>query len=413
MLSQENNELLTRTGPGTPMGKLMRRYWIPALTSERLPQRDGPPVRVTLLHEKLVAFRDSEGHIGLVQENCPHRNASLFFGRNEENGLRCVYHGWKFDVTGTCVDMPSEPPGSTFKNKIRLAAYPCIERAGLVWTYMGPPEAKPSFPDIEWTAVPSSHRHVTRYLQECNWLQALEGGFDTSHLAFLHRGDGSMPDGVDYSVPSRYEVLPIDCGFVAGTCREGKAGIDDWTTSVMLMPFHKLISVQPLGAHVWVPVDDHNTMNYSIEYWPDRALQGSDLAASEEGFFIHPERMPGSDRAVANKDNDYLIDRELQKSGKSFTGIKGIGRQDGAIQESMGPISDRTTEHLGVSDTVIARMRRWMLQTLRDVEAGKTPPGLDPAGYRVRGARFSLPREGSFEGAVDEFVRVGSTVHTE
>src|SRR3954463_3013755 len=176
MLSREDNELLTRTGPGTPMGELMRRYWFPVLLSEDLPKPDCPPKRVTVMDEKLVVFRATDGRVGLVDERCPHRGASVFFGRNEENGLRCVYHGWKFDVDGRCVDMPSEPSESSFKNKVRIASYPCIERAGIVWTYMGPPERKPGFPELEWAAVPDSYRYATRHIQECNWLQGVEGG---------------------------------------------------------------------------------------------------------------------------------------------------------------------------------------------------------------------------------------------
>src|SRR5665213_1585771 len=185
MLSREENELLTQTGPGTPMGRLIRRYWLPALFSHQLPAPDGDPVRVRLLGERLVAFRATDGRIGLIAEQCPHRTASLFFARNEECGLRCVYHGWKFDLDGNCVDMPSEPPESNFKHKVRIAAYPCRERGGVVWTYMGPPELMPDFPWLEWAEVPETHRFVTRHLQECNWLQAFEGGFDTSHLTFL------------------------------------------------------------------------------------------------------------------------------------------------------------------------------------------------------------------------------------
>ena len=410
MLSREENELLTRVGPGTPMGALIRRYWVPALFSSQLPEPDCPPVRVTLLNEKLVAFRDSKGRVGLLDERCPHRTASLFYARNEECGLRCVYHGWKFDIDGKCVDLPSEPPGSAFVHKISITAYPCIERGGLVWTYMGPPETKPEFPDLEWTMIPDSYRYITRHIQECNWLQALEGGFDTSHLSFLHRGDDGNPDGVRQSVPIRYEVLPMDFGFAAGTCREGRNGATDWTCSIMLMPFHKLISTSPIGAHVWVPIDDENTMNYCIEYWPDRPLSAADLADSKDSFFIHPELLPGTERPVANKGNNYLIDRASQKSGRSFTGIKGIGRQDCSIQESMGPIADRTIEHLGASDSVIIKLRRLLLQTLRDFGAGKPLPGLDPAAYRVRSSRFTLPPGMDFAKAVDDYVRIKEAV---
>ncbi len=407
MLSRDENDLLTRTGPGTPMGNLMRRYWIPALFAKQLPEPDCPPVRVKLLSERLVAFRDTAGRVGLLDERCPHRTASLFFGRNEECGLRCVYHGWKFDVEGKCVDMPSEPPGSSFMHKISITAYPCIERGGIVWAYMGPPEEKPAFPDLEWTAVPDSHRYATRHLQECNWLQALEGGFDSSHLAFLHRGTVGSP-----RVPTLYEVIAADYGFVAGTGREAGDGMTEWAANVLLMPFHKLISTEPLGAHVWVPIDDENTMNYSIEYAPDRPLGEAEMAKSKQWGHIHSECLPGSDRTVLNRDNDYLIDRALQKKAdKSYTGIYGLGMQDCGIQESMGPVADRTIEHLGVSDTVIIKLRRLLLQTLRDFEKGANNlPGLDPAVYRVRSGRFKLPEGRAFAEGVDAFVKIKQPV---
>src|SRR5262245_9251529 len=226
MLSHKDNELLTRVGAGTPMGELMRRYWIPAAFSHQIAEPDGPPVRVKLLGERLVAFRDTKGRVGLIDERCPHRTASLYFGRNEECGLRCVYHGWKFDIEGRCVDLPSEPPGSTLQRKVSIKAYPCLERGGVVWAYMGPADAKPEFPDLEWTRLPESHRYVTRHMQECNWLQGLEGGFDTSHLSFLHAGTAESSVRI---VPSRYEVVAADFGFIVGTGRDLPDGQISWT----------------------------------------------------------------------------------------------------------------------------------------------------------------------------------------
>ena len=193
MLTRAENDLLTQTGPGTPMGNLVRRYWIPALLSQELPKPDGPPLRLKLLGEKLIALRDSSGKVALFDPRCPHRGADLFYGRNEECGIRCVYHGWKFDVEGNCVNMPSEPAETSFKHKVKITAYPCLERGGVVWTYMGPPEVKPAFPELEWTALPESHRLAARRLQECNWFQGYEGGWDTAHLPFLHRGDTRFP----------------------------------------------------------------------------------------------------------------------------------------------------------------------------------------------------------------------------
>ena len=189
MTTPEQNQVLTRTGPGTPMGDVFRRYWIPMLLSSEIAERDGEPVRVKLLSERLIAFRDSSGRIGLIDEFCPHRRVSLWFGRNEEDGLRCPYHGWKFDVSGQCLEIPSEEPGSRLCEKVKLKSYPCVEAGGVVWTYMGPPELRPPLPEFEWMRMPSAQRHVGKRLGECNYLQAMEGGIDSSHVSLLHSGE--------------------------------------------------------------------------------------------------------------------------------------------------------------------------------------------------------------------------------
>jgi len=412
MLSYEDNQSLIRTGPGTPMGSLMRRYWIPALMSEQIKEPDCPPVRVRLLSENLVAFRDTKGRPGLVAEACPHRLASMFFARNEDAGLRCVYHGAKFDVFGNCVDMPVEPATSTYKSRVRIAAYPCIERAGIVWTYMGPPELQPGFPALEWTLVPDSHRYVTRHIQECNWLQALEGGFDVTHLTFLHGGSS-----VEHrTIPPYCEVIPIPGGFIAGNGRDIGGGQQQWSASIMLMPFHKLISAvpPPVGAHIWVPIDDENTMLYSVDYDATRPLRDDEMQRSYNWEHIHTENIPGTDYAIRNRRNNYLIDRDLQKSGTSYTGLMGFGIQDCAIQESMGPIADRTQEHLASSDAMIVKLRRMLLQTLKSVQQGGTPPGLESHHYHVRPGRFKCAGSEPVEQCALAFVnsappeRVGS-----
>ena len=213
MLTREENELLTRVGAGTPMGTLMRRYWVPAVFSQQIAAPDSPPVRVRLLGEDLVAFRDSQGRVGLIDEACPHRTASMFLGRNEECGLRCVYHGIKFDVTGACVDVPCLPPNTpdnqiqAIKKKMAIKSYPCVEKGGVVWTYMGPAELQPEPPDLEWARMADNQRHATRNIQECNWLQGMEGGFDAPHLTFLHCGTAEASRRI---VPSIYEVVPMD-----------------------------------------------------------------------------------------------------------------------------------------------------------------------------------------------------------
>jgi phthalate 4,5-dioxygenase len=415
VLPRDENELLTRVGPGSAMGALMRRYWIPAAFSHQIAKPDSPPIRVRLLAENLVLFRDSQGRVGLLDEKCPHRTASLFFGRNEENGLRCVYHGIKFDVEGACVDLPCVPQMSdahraNAQKQLAAKAYPCVERGDVVWTYMGPAEQKPEFPDLEWTVIPSSQRYVTRHIQECNWLQALEGGFDATHLTFLHGGENDASRRI---VASLYEVIPTDFGFVVGTGRDRGDGTIMWNMNVMLSPFHKIISSIPHAAHVWAPIDDENTMLYSADFHPSRPLTEQELARSKADLGIHTENIAGTDHAVRNRANDYLIDRALQASGKSYTGMKGFGTQDCAIQESMGPIADRACEHLLACDAAIVKIRRLLLQMLKDHAAGKPLPGMNPASYRVRSGRFEAKKGIPFADAMAEFVRLDTPIAAE
>ena len=416
MLTQGENELLTRVGPGTPMGALMRRYWIPAAFSHQIQNPDGPPVRVRLLGENLVLFRDTEGRIGLLDERCPHRTASLFFGRNEESGLRCVYHGLKFDVEGNCVDLPCVPQmndahKANIQGQLRAKAYPCLDRGDVVWTYMGPAVHKPEFPGLEWTVLPSSRRYATRHIQECNWLQALEGGFDATHLTFLHGGGESDPSR--RIVATLYDVVPTDFGFVVGTGRERSDGTILWNMNVMLSPFHKIISSIPHAAHVWAPIDDENTMLYSVDFHPSRPLTEEDLARSKTSLGIHTENIPATDHAVRNRANDYLIDRELQASGESYTGMKGFGTQDCAIQESMGRVADRTAEHLLACDAAIVKIRRLLLQMLKDHATGKPLPGMNPASYRVRSGRFEAAKGVPFADAMNQYIRRDTPIAAE
>ena len=398
MLSSKENELLTRVSPGTEMGALMRRYWIPATLSHLIPKPDCPPARVRLLGENLVAFRDSDGMPGLLDERCPHRTASLFFGRNEECGLRCVYHGWKFDIEGNCVDLPSEPPASGLQRKVRATAYPCVEHGGIVWCYMGPPDQKPPEPNFEWARLPESHRLMSRQTMDCNWLQGIEGGFDSSHLGFLH---GGVVQGDITRRPSIYEIVSTEYGFVAGSGRERDDDLTFWSANVMIMPFQKSIASVPVGVHLWVPIDDESTMQYVVDFRHDRPLTNKDIARETSWNGIHSENISGTDRPIRNKDNDYLIDRELQASGKSWTGIKGLGTQDNGIQETMGPVVDRTIERLGLSDTAIISLRKLYLQTLKDLDAGMNLPGLDPSTYQVRGSRYTAPKGLPFSESMD------------
>ncbi|MFM9967125.1 MAG: Rieske 2Fe-2S domain-containing protein [Burkholderiales bacterium] len=421
MLTREENDLLTRTGPGTRMGDLMRRYWIPALLTDELPAPDSPPKRLTLLGEKLVAFRDTKGRVGLFDERCPHRNASMFFGRNEEEGVRCVYHGWKFDVSGQCVDMPSEPAESNFKRKVQITAYPCIERGGVIWTYMGLPELKPAFPDLEWTEVPAANRYTTRRLQESNWLQGYEGGWDTAHLPILHLGDtqnsnffsGKGKEALR-GIPALYEFIPTEFGFVYGRGRKNPEGGLNWECALMFMPSWKMF--QPFaGADnritllAWVPVDDENCTLWGVEYHPRRALTEEEMTWSKTYHYIHVELEPGSERPVRNRDNDYLVDRAKQKSG-SFTGVLGLGLQDSAIQESMGTICDRTREHLSPADVVLVKLRRHLLRVLDDMQSGAALPGMDAQSHLLRPGIIPLPEGQALESKLRESLGIATPV---
>jgi phthalate 4,5-dioxygenase oxygenase subunit len=408
MISREENELLTRVGPGTPMGELMRRYWIPALLSSELPEPDCPQVRVKLLGESLVAFRDTGGRVGLLDEFCAHRRTSLFLGRNEEGGLRCVYHGWKYDVEGNCVDMPCEPPETNFKDHIHLKRYPTVEIGDVIWAYMGPKEKMPVLPKFEWTQVPKTHRNVSKTWEECNWLQALEGGLDTAHIGFLHYGlppaarvsDGAKNFRLTAQAP-KLEVELTDYGFLyAGIRPLGEDGNHIYVYQC-IMPFHKYhapptgkrggnraeIKKMTMAGHAWVPMDDENTMGFNISYsFGEEPLAGPALGG------VGPETIDikGGFRKRQNKDNDWLIDRQIQKT-KSFTGIDGIAMQDHAVQESMGPIVDRSQEHLGSIDKAVVAARLTLLKAVRTVQAGGDPPGVGSSYYWARAVERVLP----------------------
>jgi phthalate 4,5-dioxygenase oxygenase subunit len=382
MLSAQDNEMLARTGPGTPMGELFRRFWLPALLPSELPEADCPPVRLRLLGEDLIAFRDTSGKAGFVANACPHRGASLFFGRNEEEGLRCVYHGWKFDTTGACVDMPSEPAESNFKGKVRVQAYPSAEFGGIVWIYMGPKEKQPPLPLYEWYL--GNHEFeptIYKWMQECNWAQGQEGNIDTAHVTFLHRRfenfgfRGTNPDLAPY-----LEVMPTDFGFVYGGRRVTPEGKYYWRCTPYAMPgFTTIPGASAIGAGFFVlPVDDEHCW-----WWTISPRRDSPTAPGNNG---HPylELIPGTWRMTRNKDNDYQIDREMQQT-VNYTGLPTNRTQDAAVIESMGPVMDRTREHLGRSDAAIIYMRRLMIEAAEQLQQGIEPAILlHPEWSRVR-----------------------------
>jgi len=404
MLSREENELVTRVGPGTPMGDTMRRYWLPALMTRELPEPDCPPVRVKLLGEDLVAFRDSEGKIGLLDELCPHRRASLFLGRNEECGLRCVYHGWKFDTSGRCVDMMNEPEELGFKAKIRTTSYPAIEAGGLVWAYMGA-GASPPPPHFAWTQTHERRRHVSKVIQESNWLQGLEGGIDTSHAPILHRlvsADSKRPGfkPKDPFVRGKAPSLVVDLTDY-GYRYAGVRPLDESEQHVrayhFILPFHQIRPSRdehgtPLNAgHIWVPMDDESTMVYNwVVTARDEPLPEEERLERRLGN--GPDTVDQTTfRSRVNRRNNYLLDRHVQKT-ETFTGIDGINLQDRAVQESMGPIVDRSKEHLGPADKAVIQARRLLLEAVRTVRDGGTPRGVAPTYYTLAAAEGVLPR---------------------
>jgi phthalate 4,5-dioxygenase oxygenase subunit len=395
------------------MGKTMRRYWMPALLSMEIPERDSAPIRVKLLGEELVAFRDTSGKIGLVDEYCPHRGTSLWLGRNEEGGLRCVYHGWKFDVTGQCTDQMNEPDQFDFKHKVQANAYPTLELGGLVWTYMGPADKKPPPPNFEWTRVPADHLTLTKVVQECNWLQSLEGGLDTSHAPIMHRRlrDGVTAPGTAFSStfvqakPAVLELNETDYGYryfgvrPLGEDRQYVRGYH------FIMPFTQLRPPGPdlneVHGHHWVPIDDGNVMVYNWYYSYGNeplAEEARDPQVSGNSFTTDIDVNNGF-RSYRNKSNHWDIDRQVQKTD-TFTGIYGINTQDRAVQEAMGAVVDRTKEHLGPADKAIIVVRKMLQQAVATVANGGDPIGLSDIYYDIRAAECDLKADEDWRAAL-------------
>src|SRR5947199_2329358 len=412
MLRREQNELLTQTGPGTPGGLRFRRYWIPALLASELPENEWPPVRVKLLSERLLAFRDTQGRYGLIDEFCAHRGVSLWFGRNEENGLRCPYHGWKYDIRGRCVEVPSEPAESGYCKRIKLKSYPLVECGGILWTYMGAPDRQPPLPEFEVALVRAEQRYIAKRLQESNWLQALEGGIDSSHVSWLHRGDlNSDPlfkgaKGNQYNLNDArpvFEVVESPGGLYIGARRNAEGENYYWRITPWVMPSFTMIAPRgnhTVHGHFWVPIDDENCWTWSFDYHPIRELTAAEVTAMREGKGIHVTYVPGSYRPSANKDNDYMMDRAAQKAGRYYSGVAGIAMQDASLQESMGPVVDRTKENLVSTDNGIIMARHRLLRAIKDLmDKDVTPPGVDIAHQRVRSASIILSQNQSFKEA--------------
>jgi len=398
MFSREENEFLTRVGPGTPMGELMRRYWIPALLSEEISAPDCPPVRVSLLGEELVAFRDTKGKIGLLNEHCSHRGTSLFFGRNEECGLRCIYHGWKYDVEGNVLETPAEPGDSDFKKKIHHPAYPCKEVAGMVFTYLGPRDKMPLFPEYEWVKLAADRMHVVKSFLDCNYLQGLEGDFDSSHTTFLHCNNLKDLARLNRDGAPELEAEETAYGMRAISIRKLDADSNYVRISPFILPSFAIVpgpataKFQETDARAfrfWIPIDDRRTWFY--------ILNMRDTPFTSEEKKAARTWTDADYRRVRNSGNDYLQDREHQRT-VSYSGIKAVipAEQDGCATESMGPIYDRSKEHLGYSDKTIIALRRLLQKAARDVQEGKEPPHVirNPAANdfsRLRASKGVVP----------------------
>ena len=417
MLTAEDNETLTRTGPETPMGQYFRRFWQPVALSRELPEADGPPLRVTIMGEELIAFRDSLGRVGLIDRRCPHRGADLFYGRNEECGLRCVYHGWKFDVTGKAVDLPNVPPGVRHHDTVRVTAYPTREYGDIVWAYLGPEtENLPEVPRLEFGLVPAGSRYVTKQLMECNWAQAMEGDLDTSHFSFLHMPAPSVPSNSNPDAPAdekrlawirndpmpKFSIREHEVGFIVGGARAADPSETYWRITQYMLPAHgtgpSTLPGETYFGFTLVPVTDVATWMYCYAWNPERPLGEAErrkMAEQGHGIIarVGPDYVP-----VANRSNEYLIDRTRQKQS-TFTGVPGLAEQDIMIQQSQGFIADRTKEMLTATDAAVVRFRRTVLAAAKAVaETGVEPDAVRmPDAYRTRPGSWIAAEGTSFE----------------
>jgi len=435
MTTARENEILTRVGPGTPMGALMREYWMPVGYSSEV-KADGPPLRLMALGEKLLAFRDSAGRLGIMDHRCPHRCASLFYGRNEDNGIRCIYHGWKFDVDGNCLDQPNLPEHQVFKHKVKAKAYKATERYGLMWLYMGARDVAPPFPDFELNELQQSEITLSMLQQEYNWLQGLENDIDTSHFGFLHLGSADPADiepgqthfylSADRAPQFHIEDTPL--GLMYGAYRPADPGNTHWRLAQYIYPFWVIPPAGMLAELIvmkgYIPMDDTHTLVITIQRKgagrrPSHLASGRAVPGLGNPFPTEDEFLPnttdwlGRWRVRNNPDNDYLIDRDAQRNG-IYSGIDGLAMQDNAIAGTMGSITDRTFERLSPSDEMIARMRRKLLRLVHAYEKDRsTPlPGVDdPGTYRGhRAGNFIAPNGKPFREAYEELIRAHARV---
>ncbi|KKB35183.1 Rieske 2Fe-2S domain-containing protein [Bacillus thermotolerans] len=377
MLSKEKNDLLTKVTGDAPMARYMKQFWVPAVRAARV-KANGTPIRVQLFGENYVVFRGADGKVAVLDEKCPHRRASLSLGRNEDNALTCLYHGWKFDVNGNCIDAPTEPPEKveSFCRKVPVKYYPSREAGGIIWTWLG--EGLPTqFPDFEFNRLPEEHLLIRIAEINCNWLQVLEGTLDSAHVSMLHQSwvekVGATVSKTKHDLAPRYVVDSQPYGYRAGALRNMPDGSKYVRISEFVQPWYSFIPKAPEENHVGsfvIPVDDNKCVQWFVFYNHERPLTFEDVAVTERQFGIDPNKSP---------DNFYEGNWEQDRSklDDHFTGMYGVLVEDYVIAESMGEISDRTQEYLGSSDQFITKVRFFLLRALKDMEEGKMPLGLD------------------------------------
>jgi phthalate 4,5-dioxygenase len=407
MLSAEDNELITRVGPQTRGGKLLRRFWYPVLKAGAL-EPDGAPRKVRLLGEDFVAFRAADGRAGILEELCPHRRASLVLARNEDCALRCLFHGWKFDLDGKLVEAPSEPADRvSFVNKVRTRRVAVREAAGLIWAYIGSGEP-PQFFDFEFTILPLEHVVVTEVPGRCNWVQLAEGQLDSAHLSHLHASasNGSLANLKLADRAPRFDVETTPWGLHAAATRAAGADTSYTRMTEFVMPSWEFIPRPaspadagfedvPRTAVHQTPVDDTNTIVWYVNWHPSRAITREEVrwpARNDEYRRVMDEPLMGQDRAK-------------MKAGH-MTGVNNLLTEDMLVAETMGPIADRSGEYLGSTDAAVARFRRLVLEAIRDDEAGRVPRGCsgnEPYG-RIAGAGVLHPAGADWRDFVNDLV---------
>ncbi|MFM9967853.1 MAG: Rieske 2Fe-2S domain-containing protein, partial [Burkholderiales bacterium] len=393
-MSPEDDQIYSQVSRNSPMGALLRRYWIPALLSDEA-KAGAAPVRVRLLGEDLIAYRSANGDIGLLDEKCAHRGSSLYFAHNEADGLRCWYHGWKYATSGQCLEMPNEPRGADLLTRMRQLAYPCRERNGVVWAYMGPAENMPEMPHLEYLQVAPTQHYVSKRIQDCHWTQGMEGDLDPSHIAHLHGNAFSAREaaGPQSNTWIREGMSPIveieahGAGVMFAARRD--AGDDKyfWRVAHWFAPFFTMVPAHPgagpLFGHAWVPRDEHSSSLYTFTWHPQRALTDEERRGFLSGERTHAELIPGTHQPARNRSNAY-VDPAAADAAQPWMRITRIQDQDIAVTESIGAHFDRSEENLGASDAVIARVRRTLLEAARSVDSGLQLPGSNPLDYRRR-----------------------------